>query len=190
MNVESIEGNIVFMMTQKVPAFEKVAIEQQEIASALGLHKADLMSDAPLMKGSTGQWWLVVGVKDLDKLLYAKPNMEAIKALSEKHQFVGVLPFCLDTVNPNYDFHLRAFCPIVGINEDPVCGTGSGCAAAYIAQYKLRDFDTEITLIGEAGLEVNRPGKVYNYIEKTGDTISTIKVGGSAVTTLEGKIHF
>jgi PhzF family phenazine biosynthesis protein len=187
--VSSVAGETVFMMTQAVPQFEKISIDKAEVASALGMVADDLL-DTPVMKVSTGIWWLIVGVRKLATLYQSKPNLAAIRELSAKHQFVGIIPFCLDTVNPKFSFHLRAFCPLVGINEDPICGTGNGCVAAFIAFNQLIDFENEISLMGEEGLEVNRPGSVYIYVGKKQNDILTIKVGGTARTILEGEMRF
>lgn len=184
-----VNGETVFMMTQAVPKFEAVKIDKKEIAGILGLEEEDLL-DSPPMKVSTGLWWFVVGIKDLAKLFNAKPNLKAIEEISEKHKFIGVTPFCLNTFNPKYNFHLRSFGPLVGINEDPVCGTCNGCVASYIVANDLISFENEINLTGEAGIEVNRPGCVYIYVKKSEGNISTVKVGGTAVTILEGVMRF
>jgi PhzF family phenazine biosynthesis protein len=81
---------------------------------------------------------------------------------------------------------VRAFAPFVAIDEDPVCGTGNGCAGAFIGHYGLVDFDDEVDLVSEAGLEVQRPGRVFISVRKENGKVSRVRVGGSAVTVLEG----
>jgi PhzF family phenazine biosynthesis protein len=182
-----IEGQKVFMLTQTTPKFEELKIEKGDLAGLLGLSEEDLMP-LPVMKVSTGIWWLVFGVKELDKLMKAVPNLAEIERLSKQYGFVGITPFCLDAVNKSYNYHLRAIAPLLGIAEDPVCGTGNGCVASYIALNNLIKFDKNIDLIGEEGLEIDRPGLAYVSIYKENEVIKSVKVGGPAVTVLEGTI--
>ncbi|HWR42153.1 PhzF family phenazine biosynthesis protein [Sporomusa sp.] len=183
------EGQVLFMMTQAAPQLAGVEFSSADIAAGLGLAAEDLL-ETPPMRVSTGLWWLVVGVKSLAKLMQAKPDFVAVEALSKKCGVVGIVPFCLTTIEANRSFHMRAFCPLVGVNEDPVCGTGNGCIAAYIATHNLIAIDGEASLTGEAGMEVNRPGCVNIRVSKTEGKVHAIKVGGGAVTILEGEMRF
>jgi len=180
-----INGNQVFMMTQAVPRFENLGVTREEIAAMFHLEPDNLL-DLPVMNVSTGIWWLVFGVKKLDKLMKMAPNIAAIKDFSRKHKLVGIIPFCMETMNPECHYHIRAFAPYVGVDEDPVCGTCNGCAASYMALHNLIKFESETDLIGEEGAEVKRPGKVYVHVEKKDGQVSKVKVGGMAFTVLEG----
>lgn len=187
--VTEVNGETILMMTQAAPKYEDVGFGRDELARALGLAGADLM-DTPPQKVSTGLWWLVAGVKELDKLHSAKPNFGAVEELSARGGCVGVIAFSLGTFDPKCGFHLRAFGPLVGINEDPVCGTGSGSASAYITAHDLIPCGDSIDLIVEAGIEVKRPGRVYVSVQKETGGSATVKVGGAAVTVLEGEMRF
>jgi PhzF family phenazine biosynthesis protein len=85
---------------------------------------------------------------------------------------------------------MRAIAPFVGVAEDPVCGTGNGSVAAYIIENKLIKCDEAVDLIGEEGQEVDRPGCVYVSISKLRGEIQKVKVGGTAITVLEGKLRY
>lgn len=178
----------VFMMTQALPKFEIFNLSKSEVARLIGLQEDDLM-DLPAMRVSTGIWWLVFGVKSLDKLMNAKPDLNAIERISEQHSIVGIIPFCLETLDPKYNYHLRAIAPYVGVIEDPVCGTCNGCVASYIVQNKLVSCEGTVDMIGEEGQEVNRPGCVYASITKQDGKISRVQIGGTAVTILQGIIN-
>lgn len=180
-----INGDEVYMMTQAVPRFEEIGADREEITAMFGLESGDIM-DLPILKVSTGIWWLVFGVKKLDKLMKIAPNMIAIKEFSRKHRLVGIIPFSMETMDPGCNYHIRAFAPYVGVDEDPVCGTCNGCVTSYLAQQKLIQFEKEIDLVGEEGNEVNRPGKIYVQVEKKDGRVSSVKVGGKAFTVLQG----
>lgn len=187
--VITTDSQVMFMMTQAVPQFTEVELTRAEIAAGLGLTVEDLLDTQP-MKVSTGLWWLVVGIKSLAKLSNARLDFSAIAAMSKKCGVEGFVPFCLETVQPDCSFHSRAFCPLDGINEDPVCGTGNGSAAAYIAAHNLIAISGETALTGEAGLEVGRPGRVNIIVSKQSGQVRTIKVGGAAVRIMEGAMQF
>ena len=189
--VEIVKENdqTIFMMTQAAPQMQEVDLSRADIAAGLGLTVNDLLPIQP-MKVSTGLWWLVVGINSLARLDSAKPDFAAIENMSKKSGVVGFVPFCLETAQPNRSFHMRAFAPLVGVNEDPVCGTGTGCIAAYIAANQLIAVNGETAFAAEAGLEVGRPGCVHIIVSKQAEEISTIKVGGAAVTILEGEMRF
>lgn len=129
----SINNQKVFMMTQPLPKFEPFEMDKKSIAKLIGLNEGDLL-DLPSMKVSTGLWWLVVGVRSLEKLMDLKPDLKAIEEISEKHRLIGITPFCLETLSEGKDYHMRAIAPIVGVAEDPVCGTGNGSVSSYIIQ--------------------------------------------------------
>jgi PhzF family phenazine biosynthesis protein len=182
-----INGEKVFMMTQPSPKFEQIDMDKSSIAKLIGLSENDLI-DIPAMKVNTGLWWLVFGVKSLDKLMNAKLDLRAIEEISEKYNVIGITPFCLETLNEKYNYHMRASAPIAGAVEDPVCGTGNGCVSSYIIHNKLIKCNKNVSLIGEEGQEVNRPGCAYVSISKQDDEIGEIKIGGTAVTVLDGNM--
>ncbi len=182
-------GQAVFMMTQAAPQLSEAGLSREEFATALGLTAGDLL-DLPPMKVSTGLWWLVAGVKQLDKLSSCRADFAALEVMSRQCGAVGFVPFCLETVRPDSSFYMRAFAPLVGINEDPVCGTGAGCAAAYIVAHALLAAERDTCLTGEAGLEVRRPGWVSVLVSKQAGRVDTVKVGGPAITVLEGEMRF
>ncbi|WP_432667247.1 PhzF family phenazine biosynthesis protein [Wukongibacter baidiensis] len=187
--VELIDTNQekVFMMTQALPKLEEMKNDKAEIARLIGLNKEDLL-DLPVMKVSTGIWWLVFGIKKIEKLSKVKPNLKLIEDFSRENNIVGIMPFCIETLDSKYDYHSRCFAPLVGVNEDPVCGTGNGCIASYMVFNNLISFDQSIDLIGEAGIEVHRPGYAYVSLEKSGNDITKVRVGGAAITILDGNL--
>lgn len=187
--VSSVGGEKIFLLTLATPQFQKIDASKKDVAALLGLQEDDLL-DQPAMNVYTGIWWTVFGVKKLEKLMTAKPDLKAIEKFSEKFATTGITPFCLETLDAQKSYHLRAIAPLVGVVEDPVCGTGNGCVASYIAHNHLVEFQEQIDLIGEQGMEVNRPGCVYVNVHKTNNQVDRTKIGGTAMTVLEGSLNF
>lgn len=182
------DGMPVFTMTQAKPRFRDTGASREEVARLLRVEVSELL-DVPPLAVSTGLWWFVVGLRRLATVQSLSPDLPAIRDFSERHGLIGVVPFCLETLDPGADLHMRAFAPFVAIDEDPVCGTGNGCAGAYIGTHRLVDFPDEVDLVSEAGIEVRRPGKVFVSLKREGGEISRVRVGGSAVTVLEGTMR-
>ena len=96
------------MMTQAVPRFEVMDIDRG-VSGLLGMKQADLL-DAPVMKVSTGIWWMLVGVKELERLKNVRPDYKAIEELSRNKGITGITPFCLETFNTTY----QGVCSVCG----------------------------------------------------------------------------
>jgi predicted PhzF superfamily epimerase YddE/YHI9 len=59
--------------------------------------------------------------------------------------------------------------------------------AAYLVHYGLV---SKSSLVAEQGHFIGRPGLVYIALLLEGDEITTVKVGGSAVTVMNGELFF
>lgn len=79
---------------------------------------------------------------------------------------------------------VRAFAPAHGVNEDPVCGSGNGCVAAYVQHTgQTAVFGNE--LIASQGSVLGRAGQL-----KLSITTEAIRVGGNAITCNYGHLNF
>jgi PhzF family phenazine biosynthesis protein len=74
---------------------------------------------------------------------------------------------------------VRSFAPAEGIPEDPVCGSGNGCAAALIRQAGLI---SQRQYVAGQGQCMGRDGRVEVRFADDG----TIWLGGHAVTCVQG----
>lgn len=174
------------IMTQQKPLFAS-AYAASSWAEALGIDKAEILEGYPLQIVSTGTPQLMIPVKSLTTLRLLRPDFEAMAALTEQGDFSSVHVFTLETFSEEADVHARHFAPAAGVRESPVSGSASGGMAAYLVYYGLVD---KSLLVAEQGHLIGRPGLVYIDLEKEGDEITTVKVGGSAVTVLNGEIFF
>ena len=186
--IRNINNKTIFMMTQVSPIFENLDYLRDEVAKSLNLSSDDLLT-YPLEKVSTGLWWLVFGVKSLELLKNINPDLNKISKLSEVNDFAGFSIFAMETIDKEATYHIRSIAPFCGVAEDPVCGTGNGCVASYIVHHKLIE-GNKLSLIGEQGNFVNRPGRVYVEIQNNNGDITDVKIGGEATTVLEGEIIY
>lgn len=176
--------NSVYFVTQKDPEFINLSCHKEFIAKMLGLTKGEI-SDLPITKISTGIYWAVIMLNSSESVSRIKPDHERIIEFCKNEQLVGLQTFAKNN-DDQADIHARTFAPLVGVFEDPACGSGNGCIAGYIAKHNILS-KSHYTV--SQGKELGRESTIYAAFEKTGDKISKIQIGGNAVKVLEGSIE-
>ena len=79
---------------------------------------------------------------------------------------------------------------IIGVNEDPSSGAGASNMASYIMKYGLMEPTYPVTsIVVEMGHFVDRPSKIFVEVRGDQEEVEQVKVSGTAVTVLEGKIY-
>lgn len=163
--------------------------DSKEIAEALGLSLADIMSLYPIQTVSTGTPQLMVPVINMSALERIRPNWDVLKALSENADYGSIHVFTRDTYEVTSDGHARHFAPELGVNEDPVTGSAAGNMGCYMVHYGLIDSVNQVTsIVIEQGHYLGRPGKVFVEVQGDRDEINQVKVSGTAVTMLKGTL--
>lgn len=182
----AVEPDGTVWMTQDDPRVECVDLAYENVADALALDPAalaDIGADLPLALASTGFPVLVVPVNFLEHLGDTAPDDGAVAELCESVGAMGLYAFTFDTLTREATLHGRMFAPLAGIPEDPVTGTASGAAGAYLREFDAfgeGEFPEE--MVFEQGHFVERPGEVR---VRVGDEV---RVGGRAVRALSGTL--
>lgn len=98
-----------------------------------------------------------------------------------------VMVFAMDAEEPGHDVRARMFAPGAGVPEDPA--TGSACAAlgGYLGNRDTRN--GTLTWVVEQGYEMRRPSLLEIEVDRDGDRITGVRVGGSTVLVCEGRIR-
>lgn len=159
----------------------KAVIEEtiSEIEAILGHSVSTTASPVTV---NTGIIWIVAYIPDAKDVLNIKPNLERLTDLSHKLNITGVTVF--GDKEQSGEIEVRTFAPACGIEEDPVCGSENGSVAAFWQHYKLLE-KQETTYIPSQGQKVGRNGKItVNYSED-----GQISIGGSCITTVDGKLN-
>jgi PhzF family phenazine biosynthesis protein len=175
----------IYFVTQKDPEFKNLSHNKDSVSIMLGI-ESNKIADLPISKISTGIYWAVIMLDSSESVSEVKPDYEKIISFCDKEQLVGLQIFSKSKDNKS-DIHVRTFAPIVGVFEDPSCGSGNGCIASYIAKYNI--LPNKINYIASQGKELGRESKIYASFAKNNDKISQIKIGGDAVKVLEGSIE-
>ncbi|MBV9190355.1 MAG: PhzF family phenazine biosynthesis protein [Betaproteobacteria bacterium] len=137
-----------------------------------------LASGAPLLRNDVGPVWLTGEVKDAATLGSFKPDMTALAKWSISLHATGVTVFA-PSGERDCAFHVRSFAPAHAIPEDPVCGSGNICVAAYLRHLKR----APVSYVARQGMQMGRDGRVHMKVSS-----DAIGLGGRAVTSIEGSI--
>lgn len=187
LDVEITEDGTVWM-TQNPPEVREVDVGYERVAEATGLDMEALRGasdDLPLAVADTGLPFLVVPITYLSDLGSADPDFDAVEALADDVDAAGVYVFSFDALDGDSTLHGRAWVPGAGVDEDPVTGTASGAAGAYLDHYEAFGGDLAEEMVFEQGHFVDRPGAVRVRVAD-GDAP---QVGGTAVETLDGTLQ-
>lgn len=174
------------VMTQKRPEF-LATYERPPLAEALGIALEELRDDVPIQTVSTGSPQLMVPVRRLQTLEWLKPDFNRLSELTLQSDYLGLHVFAAEGYRPESATHARHFAPALGVAEDPVTGSASGGMGAYCWRYGLV---RSPQFQAEQGDIVGRPGLVQVEVVGPPAAIATVKVGGQAVTVLEGTLIF
>ncbi|MCY4730654.1 PhzF family phenazine biosynthesis protein [Natronomonas gomsonensis] len=180
-----IEDGTVWM-TQDTADVERVDLDYQRVADALGADPAtleDIGADLPLATATTGLPFLVVPVNFLEGVSNLDPDMSAVAELTDELGVTGVYAFTFDALDADSTLHGRMFAPAAGVDEDPVTGTASGAVGAYLREVRAFDGELPEEMTFEQGHFIDRPGTVR--VRARADPVS---VGGRAVTALDGSV--
>ncbi|MDI9430889.1 MAG: PhzF family phenazine biosynthesis protein [Planctomycetota bacterium] len=176
-------GRSILWMKQKSPDFGDTS-DPAAIADLLGLAVGQIDTRFPIQAVSTGLWFAIVPLKDLDAVRQARVNRDKYFAASRQEHEDGILVFCPETYDERNDLNVRVFVPFYGIEEDPATGSGNGCLAGYLVKHRYLG-DNRIDVRVEQGYEIDRPSLIRLRADRQRDGID-VNVGGNVVMVAEG----
>lgn len=170
-------------MRQNDPTFGKVH-DPEAVAKALGIALGDIDPSAPIQTVSTGMPFAMVPFRSLQTLQNLKlfwPNAAEYLGKTDAKFFYLV---CRETVQPEATLHARM---IFYNGEDPATGSAAGCCTGWAVQHGVLDSGKQGMI--EQGIEMRRPSKIYIRGTKTGDGVTDVRIGGSAVQVFRGEAN-
>lgn len=181
-----IEGGQVVSveMTQVVPKTKDIAIDLNELSHLIGVKTEQINLNYPIKLANTGNWHLLVPIKEQKDIDEATPDMTALAKHNKEHAISTTHLYTFNTIK-DVDIYTRDFAPGIGINEDPVTGSANGALAGFLY---LEGFisQTETTTLKIAqGDAIGRPGTLNVTVIPNGKE-PTIKVAGAATITIRG----
>jgi trans-2,3-dihydro-3-hydroxyanthranilate isomerase len=186
--IEFEEGEPSFAeMRQPLPTFGPRLDDRAAVAAMLSLEESDVEADLPVEVVSCGVPFLYVPLRSLDAAHRARPRADLIDRLAEEH---GIQPqvfvFTREVEHEGSAVHSRMFAPSLGITEDPATGAASGPLGCYLVTHGVLP---EGDILSEQGVEMGRPSFVHIRIEREGEQITAVRVGGRCHFAGEGFIE-
>ncbi len=191
LTVEVAEDGMV-TMSQALPQYGQI-VDTHDAAGALGIPLPEIeRTRLPVQIVSTGTPFLIVPVASRAALSALLPDMTALITYGDTlaAAIAGFYVWTTDTMSADAQIHARCFCPAVGLPEDPVTGTASAAAGAYLALHGplLPDAQGVLSFRTEQGHAMGRPGSAAVRLETDGGKVTRVQISGSAVLVGEGKL--
>ncbi|TGE06169.1 PhzF family phenazine biosynthesis protein [Hymenobacter fodinae] len=173
------------IMTQRQPVFGQLH-DPAVVLPLFGLTPEDVLPAAPVQTVSTGTPQLMVLLRDAATLRRAYlPDPSALDAYRSSSDFFSPHLFCLEGATLAGQTFARHFCTPPDIPEDPVTGSATGGMAAYLWRYgHLSGPD----FVAEQGHWLGRPGTVQVSVVGPPDAMEAVRIGGTGVVVVEGKL--
>jgi len=154
------------------------------VAAALGLDVTALHASAPIQTGSTGRAFLYVPLCDRPSVDRAALDVPAMQRAAGE-PLPGIFVFCPEARGA----YSRMFAPHTSrVPEDPATGAASGPLGAYLVTHRLVVGTGALRLVNEQGTHMGRQSFVHIRLRADGGAATDIRVGGSVVPVLEGRV--
>lgn len=180
----AIEVGEQVMMQMATPKIVETIEDSEDIYRALGFDGTTSNSklqtpNLPIQIVSTGLPDFMIQVEDVSTLNSLQPDMDAVSAITKKHDAVSFHVFAFG--GDRHTAHVRDFAPLYDIPEESATGTANAALTHYLSVNgvipKIGDFSF---LQGEA---MRRPSVIMTRIAENG----TIYVGGCAYILAKGE---
>ncbi len=142
--------------------------DRARIVGSLGIRDDEVVDMA---WADNGPGWVAVLMESAERVLALQPDFVAMGDLD-----IGVIGPHAE--GGEADIEVRAFCPEMGIGEDPVTGSLNASIGQWLAGSRLPS-----SYVAAQGTAIGRRGRVHVDLE--GDTLW---VGGDALTTVTGRV--
>ncbi|MBC8082886.1 MAG: PhzF family phenazine biosynthesis protein [Hymenobacter sp.] len=172
-------------MTQRQPVFGH-RHDPALVAPLFGLTPADVLPGAPIQTVSTGTPQLMLLLRDQAALRRATPPAPAAYArYRATSDFFSPHLFCLGGATAAGHTFARHFGTPPDLAEDPVTGSATGGMAAYLWHY---GYLPEPDFVAEQGHWLGRPGMVAVRVTGPREAIAAVRIGGTGVVVVEGRL--
>lgn len=170
-------------MTQPEPTFGSVH-PRPLVAEAIGVRPEDLDPALPVETVSTGNPFAIVPFlqrSTLEAWSPDPPRMARYLAGTDARFFYAL---CRETVAPGPTVHARM---VFYGGDDPATGSAAGPAGAWMVRHGLAPPGSLIEV--EQGTEVHRPSRLFVRVDRRGEALTNVRVGGFVVRVMDGTLR-
>lgn len=158
------------------------------LADVLALDPADILGGMVAPQAvSCGLPFLIVPLRDRDAVRRARVRMDHWESSLKAYWAPAILVFSRDPEREGSDVRARVFVPGLSVPEDPATGSAAAALGGYLAAREPAG-DATLRWVVEQGFEMGRPSILEIEVEKRGDAIAAVRVGGQSVLVTEGTI--
>jgi PhzF family phenazine biosynthesis protein len=177
-----LRDGLVFMEqlapTYRLPReLERHGINLAGVLGALGLETAQLDARTEPQVVSTGNAFLIVGVRSATHLAGLVPDFEAIERISDALDLIGVYVFTTDGLEQGDDATARMFAPRFGIREESATGMAAGPLACLLHD-RLGVQGPRIVVEQGRYIRPAAPSQILVDLETGPEGIARLMVGG------------
>lgn len=172
-----------FTMTQYAPEFGAY-YEPSAIAPLIGL-AAEQIVGTPRTVSTGGPRFCITVLRDLDALARAQVDFTALEAAQPKLDFWEPFLCVTKGFTDAGDTAARLLLAPPQPPEDPFTGSATGCMACYLWSEGLIEGPR---FVAEQGHGLGRPGQANVEVLGPRDAIAGVKVGGSGVVMMAGRV--
>jgi PhzF family phenazine biosynthesis protein len=177
------DTDVLFGLT--LPEFTRAGQYKLDIMRILNITLEEFENRMPIVVAN----YLYVPIRRLHTIFSMKPNFFAMSQFLSNRNLSGLCVFTTETVDKGSHVHSRFFAPTVGINEDPVTGSANGPLGAYLFERgEVAPVGNVVNIIGEQGDVIGRKGRVTIRLTVQGPQVTSVQIGGRAVTVVEGEL--
>jgi PhzF family phenazine biosynthesis protein len=166
-----------------VPEFSRAGQYKLDLMRILNIKQEEFEPRMPIVVAQN----IYVPIRRLHTIFAMKPNFFAMSQFLTNRDLSGICVFTTETIDPTSSVHSRYFAPTIGINEDPVTGSANGPLGVYLFEHgNIEQSGETLKFIGEQGDAIGRKGRVAIHITVRGSDVTSVKIGGRAITILDG----
>lgn len=172
-----LRGDMAFM-EQSAPRYEELPSDSAEaLLRILALRPDDLMAGKRPTIVNTGVNFIMLPLSGVSAVKAITPDFDALAALSDQFDAIGVYAFSLDTEEAGHDAGIRMFAPAYGIPEESATGMGAGPLACYLHDVVGID---KTTFVLEQGYLMDEPSPslLTAELDIADGQITRVLVGG------------
>jgi trans-2,3-dihydro-3-hydroxyanthranilate isomerase len=154
---------------------------REALAAMLGLTTSQVLESAQFW--SCGSSFLVIPLSSVEALQRCKLDLTVWGGVMSDCESKMVYP----VAHAGTAWRVRMFAPDAGVPEDPATGSAAAAFAGWLASYAPEVARrSEYTLL--QGEEIGRPSQIDLQIDREGDTVIDVRVGGASVMVSQGTL--
>jgi trans-2,3-dihydro-3-hydroxyanthranilate isomerase len=185
-------GRALIMLDVEIPVHRPAEVDLDKLMELLGANFDCLAEGLPVETVVGSFTHLVMPIGSLDQMKHINPDFEGLSDYCNMFGIDTIAAFCVEVEFAGNDFHVRDFCPAVGVPESAAAGTTNGALTSYLVKHGLF-YDAgsgKIELTSEQGQEMGRPSTLYSIASLRNGEVERLQVGGVATKIVEGQLSY